>query len=147
MKVEWLIVADAAQVVGNKLYLLGGGWDVLTVNSGFPFSYRFSVATSFKVLWNETNQRHNFEIEVFTEDGETLTKVGGQVEVGRPPGIRPGQEQRMQLAADFGVELKGPGTYAVVARLEGQEDARTQFHVVPGPMLGIRTGTEGKGGL
>ena len=29
MDVEWLILADAAQVNGNKLYLLEGGWDRL----------------------------------------------------------------------------------------------------------------------
>ena len=28
MEIEWLILADSAQIVGNKLYLLGGGWDV-----------------------------------------------------------------------------------------------------------------------
>ena len=31
--IEWLILADAAEVVGGKLYLMGGGWDRLTVNS------------------------------------------------------------------------------------------------------------------
>ena len=34
MEVEWLILADSAQVIGNKLYLLGGGWDQLAVNTG-----------------------------------------------------------------------------------------------------------------
>jgi hypothetical protein len=28
---DYLLVADGAQVVGGKLYLLGGGWDRLTV--------------------------------------------------------------------------------------------------------------------
>lgn len=143
MKVEWLILADGAQVVGNKLYLLGGGWDVLTVNSGFPLQHRLAVAASFKVEWNETNQRHNFEIEIQNKDGKTLAKVDGQFEVGRPAGIRPGQEQRMQLAADWGLQLDSPGTYVVIARLEGQEDARTHFNVVPGPGLAMKKPEKG----
>jgi len=40
MEVEWLILADAAQVVGNKLYLMGGGWDKLTINNVFPADQR-----------------------------------------------------------------------------------------------------------
>lgn len=143
MKVEWLILADAAQVVGHKLYLMGGGWDVLTVNSGFPYQHRFAVAVAFTVPWLETNQRHNFEIEVATEDGKTLAKVDGQIEVGRPPGIQPGQEQRVQLAADFVVGLEGPGTYVVIARLEGQESGRVHFNVVAGPMLARKEREEG----
>ena len=31
MEVDWLILADSAQVTGGKLYMLGGGWDRLTV--------------------------------------------------------------------------------------------------------------------
>ena len=31
--IEWLILADAAEVVGGKLYVMGGGWDRLTVHS------------------------------------------------------------------------------------------------------------------
>src|SRR5688500_1930861 len=40
MEVEWLILADSAQVIGGKLFLLGGGWDVLTVNTSFPWQQR-----------------------------------------------------------------------------------------------------------
>ncbi|MCL4534327.1 MAG: hypothetical protein M1370_04105 [Bacteroidetes bacterium] len=134
MDVEWLILADAAQVVGNKLYLLGGGWETLTVNSGFPVEQQCAVAASFKVPWQETNQRHNVEIEIATEDGSSLAKLQGQFEVGRPPGLR-GQEQRVQFAGGFGLRFDAPGTYVIVARVEGQEGGRVHFNVVPGPLL------------
>jgi len=91
MKIEWLILADAAQVVGGKLYLLGGGWDRLTVNKPFPVQQHCALALSIAVPWNETNQRHSFEVEIVAEDSATeqpksLMKMGGQFEVGRPPG-------------------------------------------------------------
>ena len=71
MEVEWLILADSAQVLGNKLYLLGGGWDLLTVNREFPVDQRCAVALSVRVPWNETNQKHTFELEVAGEEPAT----------------------------------------------------------------------------
>jgi hypothetical protein len=127
--IEWLILADAAQVVGNKLYLLGGGWDVLTVSRPLPIQHPLAIAISVRVPWNETNQKHKFEVELVHEDGQSLLKSSGQFEVGRPPGIRPGQDQRAQLAMSFGVKLEKGGTYVIIGRLEGLEQARTTFTV------------------
>jgi hypothetical protein len=139
MEVEWLILADAAQVVGAKLYLLGGGWDRLTVNRAFPVDQRCALALSIIVPWNETNQKHSFEVEIISEDTATeelksLVKAGGQFEVGRPPGIRQGQEQRFQMAMDMTLRIETAGTKTVIARIEGQEKRRLEFTVIPGPM-------------
>lgn len=138
MEVEWLILADAAQVVGNKLYLLGGGWDRLDVNKEFPIEHRCALALSIQVPWNETNQRHSFEVEIVsqnptTEEPKSLMKMGGQFEVGRPPGIPLGQEQRFQLAVDMSLKIESAGTKTVIARIEGQDMRRLNFNVVPGP--------------
>jgi hypothetical protein len=138
MEVEWLILADAAQVVGSKLYLMGGGWDKLTVNSQFPVDQRCALALSLRVAWNETNQKHNFEIEIISEDSDTeqprsLMKAGGQFEIGRPPGISPGQDQRFQVALDMTLKIDGPGTKSVIARVEGQEMRRLSFNVNQAP--------------
>jgi hypothetical protein len=139
MDVEWLILADAAQVVGAKLYLMGGGWDMLTVNRAFPVDQRCALALSILVPWNETNQKHSFEVEIISEDKATeepksLIKVGGQFEVGRPPGIRPGQEQRFQLAVDMNLRIETAGTKTVIARIEGQVMRRLEFTVLSVPM-------------
>ena len=141
MQVEWLILADAAQVVGNKLYLLGGGWDQVFVNSAFPIDQRIALALSIRVPWNETNVKHNFEVEIISEDSVTeqpksLMKAGGQFEMGRPPGIRQGQEQRFQMAFDVTLKIEAAGTKTVIARIEGQEMSRLDFMVLPSPMVG-----------
>jgi hypothetical protein len=138
MEVEWLILADAAQVVGNKLYLMGGGWDKLTVNTPFPVDQRCALAFALRVTWNETNQKHAFEIEILSEDAATeqprsLMKAGGQFELGRPPGISPGQDQRFQMALDMTLKIDGPGTKTIVARVAGQELRRVSFNVNQGP--------------
>ncbi|MGD0115091.1 MAG: hypothetical protein ABSC13_03695 [Dehalococcoidia bacterium] len=135
MRVEWLILADYAEIVGGKLYLMGGGWDVLTVNTGFPLTRPLGLAAAFSVPWNETNERQNVEIDIQTEDGQSVGKVRGEFEVGRPAGIKQGQDQRFQLAATVPLNLPAPGTYVIVAKVGGEEQARVPFNVVGGPML------------
>jgi hypothetical protein len=132
MELEWLVLADSAQIVGNKLYLLGGGWDVLTVGSTFPVQQRCSVAASYRVPWNETNEKHVVEIEVVNDDGDSLATVQGQVEVGRPAGIPPGTDQRAQIAADMVIQIEKATSFAIIARIEGVEVGRTSFRVVSG---------------
>lgn len=134
MRVEWLILADHAEIIGGKLYLMGGGWDVLTVNTGFPLTRPVGLAAAFSVPWNETNERRNVEIDIQTEDGQSVGKVSGQFEVGRPAGIKAGQDQRLQLAANVPLNLAGPGTYVIVARIEGQDETRVPFNVLEGPL-------------
>ena len=133
--IEWLILADAAQVVGQKLYLLGGGWDTLTVNTGFPIQHRCAVVASFRIPWNETNKPHDVELIIEDQDSRELLKVAGQVEVGRPPGIPNGQSQRAQIAAEGVLEFQEPGTYVIRARIAGQEGHTVPFRIVPGPLL------------
>lgn len=111
MEVEWLILADSVQVVGDKLYLLGGGWDVLTTRKSFPFNQPCGIAIAVNIPWNETNQRHRFE-------------------VGRPPGIPSGQNQRMQFTVNMGIKIKTPGIKTVIARIDGTESKRISFNVL-----------------
>lgn len=135
MEIEWLILADSAQVVANKLYLLGGGWDRLTISKGFPFEQHCAIAVSVKVPWNETNQRHIFEIDVISEDQNTeepkdVAKIQGQFEVGRPAGIPVGQEQRIQLAFDMGLKIDSSGIKKITASIDGVKLKEIFFHVL-----------------
>ena len=132
MEVEWLILADSAQVNGNKLYMLGGGWDRLTMNRPLPASHQMAVAIAFLVDWNETNRKHQFEIELVDADGVSIGRVQGEFEVGRPPGIPAGQSQRMQTAVGLNFPINRLGTYAVVAKLDGAVKRQFPFTVVGG---------------
>ena len=132
MQIEWLILADSAQVVGNKLFLLGRGWDRLTMKRGFPAPHALAVALSFRVPWNETNQKHSFKVVILNADGKQLAEFGGQLEVGRPAGIPAGQDQRVQAAVNVNMRFEAAGTYEVVASVGEEESARTIFNVVGG---------------
>ena len=132
MAIEWLILADAAQMVGGKLYLLGGAWDRFTVNSGFPADHKMSVAAAFSVPWNETNRRHPFTLSVEDEDGTVLANVDGGFEVGRPPGIPTGKTQRPQSVMDLTLKIERPGTNVIIARIGDVAQRRCTFTTVEG---------------
>ncbi|MBI3924876.1 MAG: hypothetical protein HY319_04995 [Armatimonadetes bacterium] len=132
MRVEWLILADAAEVVNNKLYLLGGGWDRLTVHSEFPVIQYCAVAAAVMVPWQETEKPHLFALEVYDDSRKLLASMEAEFEVGRPPGVLPGKEQRWQFAGDFQLMLEGPGRHRVEARCNDTVRAQQEFEVVVG---------------
>jgi hypothetical protein len=135
VRTEWLILADAAQIVAGKLYLMGGGWDTLTVNQPLPATRRCAVAAAYSVPWTETNQRFNAEIAIVTEDGRETGRIAAQIEVGRPAGSPPGSDQRAQIAAEMDLRFEAAGSYAIISSIDGREDLRTSFRVVYAPGL------------
>ena len=82
---DFLILADAAQVQGEKLYMLGGGWSMIWARE-FPAQHNLAVAAGILVPWLETNVRHQFRIVVHAEDETQFGEVGGEFEQGRAPG-------------------------------------------------------------
>lgn len=130
MKIEWMMLADAAQVTNNKLYVLGGGWERLSVSSDFPLRQRASLALAFSIPWAETNQRHAFTVRIMNEDGkEVHGAINGHFETGRPAGLAPGADQRVQAAIDLTLNLEAEGVYVVEATLAEVETSRTTFTV------------------
>ncbi|MCH8993649.1 MAG: hypothetical protein IH959_01610 [Chloroflexi bacterium] len=137
-QVEWVILCDYAQMADGKLFLQGGGWERLTVNDDFPSKRIVGIATSILIPWAETNQPTNLEIEVQTEDAQTLAKINAQLKVGRPPDHPPGMPVRATVAANLGLTFKTAGSYVIIARLEEQVMKRTTFYVIPGPLLAMK---------
>ena len=102
MRLDFLIIADKAEAVNGKLYLMGGGWDRLAIQES-PGIGMFDVAFGVIVGYNETNVKHKFSLGIEDEDNVVvLGPLEGEFEVGRPPGLMASQEQR------FIGTLKGP---------------------------------------
>jgi hypothetical protein len=130
MRIEWIMLADAAQVTNNKLFVLGGGWERLTVNQDFPVRQRASLALAFSIPWAETNQRHGFSVRIVDEDGKDVHgAINGHFETGRPAGLAPGADQRVQVAIDLTLNLEKPGVFVVEATLAEKETSRITFTV------------------
>ena len=131
MDIEWLILADAAEVNGGKLYLLGE--DSIQRR---PLPQRhMALAVSISVPWAQTNERHRLTLDFMDEDGNRQANVEGEFEVGRPPGATAGQPQRIQLALQAEVELKKFGSNYIVGKVDGVESRRVHYNVQPTPQL------------
>jgi len=135
LAIEWMMLADAAEINGGKLYLLGGGFDRINVGAPLPQRRNIALAVSINVPWASTNQRHHLTLEFMDEDGRSQAKADGDFEVGRPPGAVAGQAQRIQIALQANVDLKEFGSNVIVASIDGQESRRVSYQVRPTPEL------------
>lgn len=132
LSADFLLLADAAQVQGEKLYLLGGGWSLIWVKE-FPAQHQMAVAAGILVPWMETNIRHQFKISVRSEDGTPFGEVTGQFEQGRPPGLPPGTTQRVMLTVNMGIRLEHATEAAAELWLDDALAKSVPFRVVAKP--------------
>lgn len=63
-----MLLADAAQEVNGKLYVLGGGWSVTG-----PEVPPMAIALKIDVPWNEANRRRQWELVLLDADGSPVT--------------------------------------------------------------------------
>jgi hypothetical protein len=133
-----LLLCDHAEAVNGKLYINGGGWNAIFA-PGRPISVY--LAALITLDWNEANIRHQLVAELLTEDGEVVengdppqpVSVNAQMEVGRPPGVRPGTELVAPMVLGFQGLTLPEGGY--VWRLTAGDAvlARRTFQVVAPP--------------
>jgi hypothetical protein len=116
MKVTMLL-ADAAQASEGKLYVLGAGWAIIG-----PGPAPSAIAMLIEVPWDRANTRYPWKLELVDSDGvavavpgpmgEQPVEVGGELEVGRPPGITPGTPLAIPVAINLGpLPLPPDGRY------------------------------------
>ena len=127
--VDFLILADAAQVQNNKLYMLGGGWTFIWAKQ-FPTQHNVAVTAGILVPWLDTNTRHEFRIELRAEDGTKFGELAGQFEQGRPAGLPAGTTQRVMVTANLGIRIERPVEAVAELWLDGALAKSVPFHVV-----------------
>ena len=140
-----MLLADAAQVVENKLYLLGGGWSMTG-----PDPVPSAIAMKIEVPWDQTNDRHRWEMALLDADsqpvfvqgpeGEQALVINGEFEVGRPAGVASGTPIDLALAINLGpIPLPGGRRYVWELTIDGQSHADWQlgFATRPGPGAAI----------
>ena len=135
-----MLLADFAQAAEGKLYIVGGGWNVMGIGS------TSAVAIHIHVPWDETNRQHQWRLELIDSDdqpvvvpgpvGEQPIVVEGGFEVGRPPGVALGSEQGVSLAVNIGpLALVPGGRYVWRLWINGNTDEnwRLPFSVAQPP--------------
>ena len=109
-----MLLCDSAQAVGNKLYILGGGWSVTG-----PEPVPSALALYVKVPWDEANIRQRLRLELVDSDGREVLagepdagepiQIETEFEVGRPAGLTPGTPIDVSLAINLGALPLPPG--------------------------------------
>ena len=136
-----MLLADAAQEVNGKLYVLGGGWSVTG-----PDLPPMAIAIKLDVPWSEANTQHAFSLELVDQDGRPVpagdsggVRAEGTFEVGRPVGLPAGQRHRLRLR---GVDPAVPAQPRPLrlAAVDRRRDPRGLAAAVPGAGPGVTGG-------
>lgn len=119
-----MLLADAAEAIGGKLYVLGGGWSITG-----PDPSTFAIAVKVEVPWNEANAKHEWELTLVDEDSREVklgdppnpVRISAPFEVGRPAGLKAGTPLDMTFAIKF-VNLPIPpgGRYVWRLSIDGE---------------------------
>jgi hypothetical protein len=127
LSIDFLLLADRAEVVNGKLYAMGAAWERIGV-SDFAQPLTISFALGVLVPWNATNRPHTVALTIHDADGRPLDfRVEASFVTGRPPNLN-GETQRVLLAVPTaGVHLPGPGSYVLSAAVDGLEAKSVRF--------------------
>ena len=129
-----MLLCDSAQSVGGKLFILGGGWSLIKKTEQ-PMS--MALAVKLGIPWSRSNERHRIHAQLESDQGSVVQHEGedvraeGEIEVGRPPGLKPGTPLDAAFVLSFqGLALE-PGGYVWVLRAGSDALlARAPFQVI-----------------
>jgi hypothetical protein len=141
MEVGFLLLSDHAEAVNGKLYMTGGGWNVLRLPE-LPHEWGFHIALGIDVGWDETNRNHELLVNLHDPDGIELGEgLSVEFEAGRPPGMPAGQEQRLVMSVGTNVSFETSGPHAAVVHADGEEIGRARFYVTAEDPPGFEAAT------
>jgi len=132
MRLTTAMLADAAQVQGGKLFVLGGGFDTISARS-LPVVHRnLTLAMVAEIEPDERHRDLEILIQLLDEDGRSLDiEARGKLRVGAPPNLPPGATSIVPIVSPFyNIQFTEAKGYAFIVTFEGNEIARIKFRVV-----------------
>jgi len=148
------ILCNHAEAVNNLLYIAAGGIEISYVPAGAapPYLVNLGIGIMVTVPWSQTNQQHTVEVELISEDGQPVqVPVMPDVmqplhsrlafNVGRPPGLTVGDDQHVCVAANLpALPVPSLGKYEFIIRVDGHDERRLPYRVMPAPGTQIIAG-------
>jgi hypothetical protein len=137
-----MLLCDGAQESNGKLYILGGGWSQVLRPNEPVF---MTLAVKMAVPWDRANLKLRLEARLVDADGDIVMSeaeepIGakGELEVGRPPGLKPGEALDAPFVLPFNGITLSPGGYVWELLVDDEIQARSAFRVryPPGHPLG-----------
>jgi len=130
MNIGFVLLSDYSEAVNGKLYMTGGGWNVLKLPE-LPHEWSFHIGLGLDVGWDETNMEHELVVAVHDPDGNELGEgLTANFETGRPPGMPNGQEQRLVMSIGATANFETAGPHAVIIQVNGEELGRSRFYLM-----------------
>ncbi len=130
MKIEYALLADAAQAVAGKSFVLGGGWNLFRAPN-YPAPVRFAIAVGLGFTSTEVGIKYPLNVVIADEAGvPIIPEMKGQVETGQlAPDFPKGASVKIPVAVNINVALPHPGTYAIVVTA-GSSKAQLSFDAI-----------------
>lgn len=130
--VDVALLADAVQASQGKLFVLGGGWDVLTVRSLPARHPSMGIGLRVRVPWGWPGESVRLDVELQDEDGKSVLpgSLSAPVPVRRPDHLPEGQDLTVVRALTFtNVVFRDEGAYSFVVSIDGEVKERLRFMV------------------
>lgn len=115
-EIDYLLVADFAEVVNGKTYLMGAGWDRFAPPQ-YPAQLKIAVAVGVRVPFLESNMPHHLTV-LLRREAEEYVRMEADLETGRLPGAR-GESTMIPMALNATVAIAEPQTLELTAELGG----------------------------
>ena len=131
VEVDFVMLADRAEIVNGKLYAMGAAWDQIGVHD-FNQPVALSVAMGLLVPWSATNQEHRALLTMRDADGQPLDfRVEVKFVTGRPPFLN-GETQRVLFALPTAtIRFPGPGAYVLSLAVDDVETKTVRLRAAP----------------
>lgn len=133
------ILADSVVVADGKLFVQGGGWNVLNTPRLPTRHPRIGLGLVISVPFTETDRDHAFAVRLEDADGQPVGKAGGDghqgrangtFRVGRSPHLADGDEELVALALNFdGLTFAEAGRFRFVLSIDGESERNLPFTV------------------
>jgi hypothetical protein len=129
-----MLLADAAQAVGGKLYILGGGWTICG-----PAPTQMAVAIKLEIPVDQTDRAHDWSLTLLDGSGERVlletldgrrlpVEISGKFEATLLPDLPPEMPLDLPIAVTVGPLPLQPGSHFVwQLSIDGQASEEWQL--------------------
>ena len=123
-EVDYLLVADRAEVVNGKLYIMGGSWDRIQPPK-FPHRMMLGIAIGVRIPFAHTDDQHEVSVELH-HDETRLVGFKAKLTTGRPPGMA-GMDMLVPMAFNIPIAIPDEGVVVLRASVDDREPRRHEI--------------------
>ena len=144
MHLKTAMLADAARVAENKLYVFGGQWDRIYAHT-FPATHSaLTVVLVIEVSYSEALTDHQLRVALMRDGDAIGPEARGLINVGHAPGTSPGAPAFVPITLPFeNLRFDHPGRYEWVVTLNDEPVGSVPLEVALAPGGVIEEPAEG----